>query len=86
MTKDEILKAILEGPKRLSPDQAKAVTSTKKYLRIIAGAGAGKTETMTRRIVYLLLYKDVAPKEIVAFTFTERAAQSIKDRIYKRNA
>ena len=84
MTKDEILKFILEKPKRLSPEQTKAVTSQKKYLRIIAGAGAGKTETMTRRIVYLLLYKDIAPKEIVAFTFTERAAQSIKDRIYKR--
>jgi DNA helicase-2/ATP-dependent DNA helicase PcrA len=84
MNKEEILRAILEKPKKLSPDQTKAVTSQKKYLRIIAGAGAGKTETMTRRIVYLLLYKDIAPKEIVAFTFTERAAQSIKDRIYKR--
>lgn len=84
MSKEKILEAILEKPKKLSPDQAKAVISQKKYLRIVAGAGAGKTETMTRRIVYLLLYKDIAPKEIVAFTFTERAAQSIKDRIYKR--
>ncbi|MGQ9702804.1 MAG: ATP-dependent DNA helicase [bacterium] len=84
MTKEEILKSILEKPKKLSQAQVKAVTSEKKYLKIVAGAGAGKTETMTRRIVYLLLYKNVAPKEIIAFTFTERAAQSIKDRIYKR--
>lgn len=82
--KEKILKAILEKPKKLSPDQEKAVVSQRKYLRIVAGAGAGKTETMTRRIAYLLLYKDVEPKSIVAFTFTERAAQSIKDRIYKR--
>lgn len=84
MDKKEILEVILNKPRRLEPDQERAVLSDKKYLRIIAGAGAGKTETMTRRIAYLLLCKDVEPKEIVAFTFTERAAQSIKDRIYKR--
>jgi len=84
MDKKEILEIILNKPRRLEPDQERAVLSDKKYLRIVAGAGAGKTETMTRRIAYLLLYKDVEPKEIVAFTFTERAAQSIKDRIYKR--
>lgn len=81
---ENILKNILGKPYKLSNEQIKAVISKKKYLRIVAGAGAGKTETMTRRIVYLLLYKDIVPKEIVAFTFTEQAAQSIKDRIYKR--
>ncbi|MEM3795175.1 MAG: ATP-dependent DNA helicase, partial [Thermoprotei archaeon] len=62
----------------------KAVLSNSRYNRIIAGAGAGKTETLTRRIVYLLLAEGVEPSSIVAFTFTERAAQAMKSRIYQR--
>jgi len=84
MNKDQILNKILNDPKRLSDDQEKAVISDSDYIRVIAGAGAGKTETLTRRIAYLLLYKDVNPSSIVAFTFTEKAAQSMKSRIYKR--
>jgi len=84
MNKSQILKMIIETPKPLSDDQKKAVLSEKRHVRIIAGAGAGKTETLTRRIAYLLLYKDVDPSSIVAFTFTEKAAQSMKSRIYER--
>ena len=58
--------------------------SESRYNRIIAGAGAGKTETLTRRIVYLLAVKEVPPASIVAFTFTEKAAQSMKSRVYQR--
>ena len=58
--------------------------SEKKYIRVIAGAGTGKTETLTRRIIYLLLYRNIEPKNIVAFTFTEKAAQSMISRIYER--
>lgn len=79
-----MLKAILEIPTSLSADQRKAVLSKSRYLRIIAGAGTGKTETLTRRIIYLLLCEDEEPSTIVAFTFTERAAQSMKNRIYER--
>jgi DNA helicase-2/ATP-dependent DNA helicase PcrA len=75
---------ILTTPKRLSEDQKKAVLSESRYNRIIAGAGAGKTETLTRRIVYLLAVKEVPPASIVAFTFTEKAAQSMKSRVYQR--
>ncbi|HHY76719.1 MAG TPA: ATP-dependent helicase, partial [Firmicutes bacterium] len=50
---------------------------------IVAGAGAGKTETLTRRIVYLLA-SGAPPESIVAFTFTEKAAASMKERIYTR--
>jgi len=50
----------------------------------VAGAGAGKTETLTRRIVYILLVEGASPRSIVAFTFTEKAAQSMKSRIYQR--
>ena len=74
----------LEGKKTLSETQKKAVLSESKHIRILAGAGAGKTETLTRRILYLLLYKNVPPEEIVAFTFTEKAAQSMKSRVYNQ--
>lgn len=82
--KSELIEKILCTPKRLSEDQRKAVLSESRYNRIIAGAGAGKTETLTRRIVYLLAVKEVPPAAIVAFTFTEKAAQSMKSRVYQR--
>jgi DNA helicase-2/ATP-dependent DNA helicase PcrA len=85
MSSSEVLTgSILEKPTKLSDDQARAVVSKARYNRIIAGAGAGKTETLTRRIAYLLLVEGVQPSEIVAFTFTEKAAQSMKSRIYGR--
>ena len=82
--KSTLVEKILTIPKRLSEDQRKAVLSESRYNRIIAGAGAGKTETLTRRIVYLLAVKEVPPAAIVAFTFTEKAAQSMKSRVYQR--
>ena len=82
--KGALVEKILTTPKRLSGDQRKAVLSESRYNRIIAGAGAGKTETLTRRIVYLLAVKEVPPASIVAFTFTEKAAQSMKSRVYQR--
>lgn len=84
MNKKKILEMIVQNPKPLSDEQKKAVLSQKRNVRIIAGAGTGKTETLTRRIAYLLLYEEVAPRFIVAFTFTEKAAQSMKSRIYER--
>jgi len=80
----DLVKEILTKPTRLSSDQEKAVLSKARYNRIIAGAGAGKTETLTRRIAYLILVEGVEPSSIVAFTFTEKAAQSMKSRIYQR--
>ena len=50
-----LLEAILESPSRLSDNQRAAVLSKARYNRVIAGAGAGKTETLTLRIAYLLL-------------------------------
>lgn len=84
MNDNGILQAILETPKPLSDEQKRSVVSDSRYLRIVAGAGTGKTETLTRRIAYLLLYKHEDPSSIVAFTFTERAAQSMKSRVYER--
>ncbi len=67
-----LTKKILTKPTLLSEDQKRAVLSEARYNRIIAGAGAGKTETLTRRIAYLLAVKQVPPSSIAAFTFTER--------------
>lgn len=84
MDKSELLEKIITDPKPLSINQREAVLSENHRIRIIAGAGAGKTETLTRRIVYLLLSKHVDPSAIVAFTFTDKAAESMKSRVYER--
>lgn len=83
-SKKDTLNQILVTPNELSPEQKAAVIAKERQVKIIAGAGAGKTETLTRRIVYLLLIENVKPSEIVAFTFTEKAAQNLKERIYQR--
>jgi len=80
----KLVEEILSKPAKLSPDQKEAVLSRSRYNRVIAGAGAVKTETLTMRIVYLILADGVEPSSIVAFTFTERAAQAMKSRIYQR--
>jgi len=77
-----LINKIIDEPYKLSEDQKIAVLSNKRHIKIIAGAGAGKTETLARKIIYLLLVKKVEPKDIVAFTFTDRAAESLKNRVY----
>jgi len=84
MEKEQQREKILNHPKPLSPNQRRAVLSDKQHIRIIAGAGAGKTETLTRRIVYHLIYEEIDPAAIVAFTFTDKAAEGMKSRIYDR--
>lgn len=83
ISKAALINEIIKKEPRLSKDQIKAVTSSAKYLRIVAGAGAGKTETIARKIAYILLIENIKPSSIVAFTFTEKAAQSMKNRIYR---
>ncbi len=84
MSKEELLGDIIEKPKPLSEEQKDALLSTSRHIRIVAGAGTGKTETLTRKIACLLLCEEIDPTKIVAFTFTEKAAQSMKSRIYER--
>lgn len=68
----------------LSPNQIEAIKTIDEDLEIIACAGAGKTGVVTRRIINILKCKDdVLPENIVAFTFTEKAAEELKSRIYK---
>ena len=67
----------------LSPKQIEAVNAIDEDVEIIACAGAGKTGVVTRRIVNILKNKpEVSPENIVAFTFTKKAAEELKSRIY----
>jgi DNA helicase-2/ATP-dependent DNA helicase PcrA len=68
---ETIIEDVLRKPGPLSKEQTAAVTSNSRFVRIVADAGAGKTEVLMRRIAYLLLVKGVEPSSIVVFTFTE---------------
>lgn len=65
----------------LNPEQKQAVLHDKGPLLIIAGAGTGKTTVITKRMEYLILEKHVSPANILALTFTDKAAQEMETRI-----
>jgi DNA helicase-2/ATP-dependent DNA helicase PcrA len=70
--------ALLDG---LSRDQRRAVTHDGGPLLVVAGAGTGKTQVITRRIAWLIATRRARPAEILALTFTDKAAEEMQERV-----
>ncbi len=70
--------------RELNPEQLEAATSTEGYIRVVAGAGSGKTKTLTARYLYLVEELGISTANILCVTFTNKAAAEMKKRIRRQ--
>lgn len=70
--------------KELNPEQYEAAVTTEGYIRVVAGAGSGKTKTLTARYMYLVEMLGISTANILCVTFTNKAAAEMKKRIRSR--
>ena len=74
---------MLESLVNLNQTQLEAVTATEGYIRVIAGAGSGKTRALTHRFAFLVNEVGILPGNILCVTFTNKAADEMRQRIHQ---
>ena len=74
----------MEYIQELNPQQKEAAVTTEGYIRVVAGAGSGKTKTLTARYLYLVEALGISTANILCVTFTNKAAAEMKKRIRKQ--
>ena len=79
VTPEQIADAL--GLPRPTPEQSAVIAAPFGPTLVIAGAGAGKTETMAARVVWMVANRHVTPDEVLGLTFTRKAAQQLTSRI-----
>ena len=79
------IQAIVDATKTPTPEQVRVIEAPRRPLLVVAGAGSGKTETMSMRVLWLLAnHPDLSPSSILGLTFTRKAAGELGERLRER--